>query len=151
MIRNANPGDFLPLVLLERECFPPAERWSGMSWGEEVARDGHLAIVHCTDDQVDAAAAFRVSDDFGDVLRVMVAPQARRQGIGRQLLELGLAWMLEHGAERVMLEVRHDNAAGVELYRKYGFEALTVRRDYYGPDADALVMIRTFAAEEPDE
>ena len=151
MIRTATPEDFLPLVLLERECFPLAERWSGSAWGEEVARDGHLALVHTGLEGVDAAAAFRVSDDFGDVLRVLVAPAARRRGIAAQLLEIGLTWAWEQGAERIMLEVRHDNSAAVELYRKYGFEALTVRRDYYGPDADALVMIRTFAAEEPDE
>ena len=152
MIRYADAGDFMALVLLERDCFPAAERWNGSSWGEEVARAGHLAFVHCgADGAVDAAAAFSVSDDFADVLRVVVAPAARRQGIGAQLLGLGLAWAKREGADRAMLEVRADNQPAVALYRKFGFEDLSLRRDYYGPGADALVLIRSLREGDGDE
>ena len=50
--------------------------------------------------------------------------------------------MAEKGAGRALLEVRFDNAAAIALYRTFGFETMTVRRDYYGPGVDAWVMGR---------
>jgi ribosomal-protein-alanine N-acetyltransferase len=46
------------------------------------------------------------------------------------------------GARRMLLEVRPDNEPAVALYRRLGFAAVTTRRDYYGPGAHALVMLR---------
>jgi len=41
----------------------------------------------------------------------------------------------------VLLEVRADNETAIRLYRRHGFEQISVRRRYYQPgDIDALVM-----------
>ena len=39
-----------------------------------------------------------------------------------------------------MLEVRSDNAAALALYARFEFESLNIRRDYYAPGVDAIVM-----------
>jgi len=91
---------------------------------------------------IDAVAAFSVADDFGDLLRVIVAPSAQRQGLATALIRAGLDWMAGKGATRVLLEVSQHNEAGLALYSGLGFERLTTRRDYYGPGLDAWVMIR---------
>ena len=44
------------------------------------------------------------------------------------------------GCSRVLLEVREDNAAARHLYDRLGFEQVAVRRGYYGPGRDAVVM-----------
>ena len=91
---------------------------------------------------IDAVAAFSVTDDFGDVLRVIVAPSAKRQGLGTALVRAGLEWLADKGATRALLEVSQRNAAGIALYEKLGFTQLSHRRDYYGPGEDAWVMVR---------
>jgi ribosomal-protein-alanine N-acetyltransferase len=40
----------------------------------------------------------------------------------------------------VFLEVRSDNASAMAMYLAHGFEQLNVRRDYYAPGVDAVVM-----------
>jgi len=169
MIAKASADDLVSIVLLECAGFPPAERWSGESWAAEVGHDDHLVLVHRAggDDSVveaddttdgvtamwrsiapssmaaiDAVAAFSVTDDFGDLLRVIVAPSAQRQGLATALIRAGLDWMAHEGATRVLLEVGQRNEAGLALYSGLGFEQLTIRRDYYGPGLDAWVMIR---------
>jgi ribosomal protein S18 acetylase RimI-like enzyme len=43
-------------------------------------------------------------------------------------------------AQLMILEVRRSNLGARRLYRKFGFEERRLRRNYYGPGEDALVM-----------
>ncbi|GAB3812324.1 GNAT family N-acetyltransferase [Tessaracoccus terricola] len=55
---------------------------------------------------------------------ITVAPEHRRQGLGRAVSETLLAVAAAHGVERVLLEVERDNAPAIALYRGLGFEPL---------------------------
>jgi len=140
MIAPAQVADVSALMALERDGFEPSGQWGASSWLEEIGRDGHLALVHRQGGVTDAAIACSVAGDVADLLRVVVAPQARRGGVGASLVRAGLEWMAAQGAVRAMLEVRDDNAAALGLYRAFGFGVIATRADYYGPGADALVM-----------
>ena len=77
-----------------------------------------------------------------------VAPAYQRRGVGQALL----AWLLETGEragiERITLEVRATNFAAQELYRRFGFQAVALRRGYYQDTGeDALVLLRDLAPE----
>ncbi len=57
-----------------------------------------------------------------DLERVVVAPAARGQGLGRRLLQ-GLVHSAEQaGVETLTLDVRGDNTAAIALYESEGFE-----------------------------
>nr|WP_123942170.1 MULTISPECIES: ribosomal protein S18-alanine N-acetyltransferase [unclassified Frondihabitans] len=76
-----------------------------------------------------------------DVQTIAVAPEARRQGIARALMNRLLAEAVERGARETFLEVRVDNPGAQALYESLGFEGIAVRPRYYMPDGvDALVM-----------
>ncbi len=167
MIDRANAADLIRVVLLEQEGFPPVERWSGESWGQELGHADHLVLVHRpdadspaagsrpsavwgTDSDIDAVAAFSATDDFGDLLRVIVTPAARRRGIATALVAQGIDWIAAQGATRVFLEVSQRNQAAIKLYQKLGFEQFSERRDYYGPGLDAWVMLRSIAPANGD-
>ena len=74
------------------------------------------------------------------VLNLAVHPDSRRSGIGGLLMS---AAIIEARAERAMLvtlEVRRSNLAARQLYRKFEFEERRLRKNYYGPGEDAIVM-----------
>ena len=48
----------------------------------------------------------------------------------------------ELGAEKCFLEVRVSNLPALTLYRKFGFEDLSIRAKYYADGEDALVMVK---------
>lgn len=52
---------------------------------------------------------------------VSTAPEARRRGHGRRLVEGMLAWGQARGANGAYLQVISNNATGHALYRKFGF------------------------------
>jgi ribosomal protein S18 acetylase RimI-like enzyme len=72
---------------------------------------------------------------------VLVPPQARRQGIGRMLVETVLAWARDLGAQEIWLEARKSNATALRLYAQCGFVVAGRRPAYYAnPVEDAVLM-----------
>jgi ribosomal-protein-alanine acetyltransferase len=74
------------------------------------------------------------------LLNVAVHPERRGRGYGRQLVAAVTAEAEASGARVVFLEVRSGNVVARRLYRTLGFRDLGVRRGYYGPGQDAIVM-----------
>lgn len=79
--------------------------------------------------------------DEGHVCTLAVHPDWR----GRRLGELLLVTLIERScalnAAVVTLEVRASNLVAQQLYRKYGFEAVGLRKGYYSDNhEDALIM-----------
>ena len=72
---------------------------------------------------------------------VLVAPHARRRGIGVALMETVLAWARDLGAKEIWLEVRKSNVPAVRLYERCGFAITGSRPGYYvDPVEDATLM-----------
>jgi ribosomal protein S18 acetylase RimI-like enzyme len=65
-----------------------------------------------------------------------VTPSARRQGLGRLLVEHLLDWAEENGVKGIDLEAYQGNTPASILYRSLGFHRLGRERFYYllGPD-----------------
>ena len=80
-----------------------------------------------------------------EIADLAVAPEARRQGIGRALLSGALAELRAAAVRTVYLEVRESNQGARTLYEAYGFESVGRRRGYYrSPVEDALVLRHEF-------
>ena len=76
-----------------------------------------------------------------DIQTIAVGKSARRQGLGRVLMQSLIGEARERGATEVFLDVRADNPGATALYESLGFEAIAVRPGYYQPDnVDAVVM-----------
>jgi [ribosomal protein S18]-alanine N-acetyltransferase len=72
-----------------------------------------------------------------ELLNLAVAPEFRRQGIGRALV---VHW-LERSPGMVYLEVRPSNTAARLFYKSLGFEEVSTRPDYYrDPPEPAIVL-----------
>ena len=68
---------------------------------------------------------------------IVVDSKYRRQGIASKLLE----YLINMNPENITLEVRENNNSAINLYKKYGFEIVSKRKNYYG-NIDGLLMIR---------
>lgn len=75
------------------------------------------------------------------ILNLAVHPDCRGCGIAQALLARTLTRASRTGACSANLEVRENNHAAIALYRKFGFETVTVRPKYYENQEDGLLMI----------
>ncbi|MCG3190324.1 MAG: Ribosomal-protein-alanine acetyltransferase [Burkholderiaceae bacterium] len=84
------------------------------------------------------------------LLNLTVAPPHQRQGHARAMLDRLVGEGTSLGAQRVWLEVRASNERAQQVYRRYGFREVGVRRGYYPAGAlareNALVMSLELAA-----
>jgi RimJ/RimL family protein N-acetyltransferase len=81
--------------------------------------DGTLVAV--AGDQVVGSLHVEVSRfGFGEI-GMCVARSWRGRGVGTALMEAAMAWARERGLHKLSLSVFPHNAAGIALYRKFGF------------------------------
>lgn len=72
---------------------------------------------------------------------IAVRPDWRRRGIGELLLAVMLDRATELEAETATLEVRVSNVTAQNLYQKYGFQQVGLKRRYYRDrNEDALIL-----------
>ena len=80
-------------------------------------------------------ANFNWSPKFGGralwIESLYVTPTARRQGVGRVLVERLLDWSEDHGVRGVDIEAYHGNTPAGVLYRSLGFHRLGRERFAY--------------------
>jgi ribosomal-protein-alanine N-acetyltransferase len=68
------------------------------------------------------------------LLNITVAPARQGQGWGHMMLD-ALTLLSRHaGAQWLWLEVRQSNLRALQVYERYGFRQISVRKDYYPAD-----------------
>lgn len=149
MIAPMTPGDLPEVLVIEAASF--SSPWSAEVFEDEIAHADGRALVwrEPASGVVRGTIVYRwVPGQDGreiDLHQVAVHPDARRQGVGRALVDHLLADARARGARRVTLEVRHDNVAARALYERLGFVCLATRRGYYHDGEDALVLAKELA------
>lgn len=141
-IRNASLADLPRVAALERACY--SDPWPASAFNSLPNNRGvYFAVADVGDALAGYVVAWYVMDE-GELANLAVAPDHRRQGIGRRLLDAVLADAYSRGIRQVYLEVRESNTAARVLYASRGFEEVGRRAGYYrNPVEDALILRRT--------
>ena len=80
--------------------------------------------------------------DLATFQRIAVAAPVRRTGIASTLLARVEAEASARHADRIMLEVRDDNAGALAFYARQGFSELDRRPRYYADGTTAIILVR---------
>ena len=127
-----------------------AAPWSSDNFREALSA-GYSARVGEREGRIIAYGVMMLAPSEAQVLNLSVVPDARRAGLGSELLAQFLGDARRLGAEQVFLEVRESNSAAIALYERAGFKPIARRVSYYPAAADgdvredALVMRRGLA------
>ena len=147
-IRNATDRDLPRIIEIERLAFPAP--WTIASFQRELTLPFSRIMValpeasheHGRDDSSAIAGylcRWLIADEC-HILNIAVHPESRRLGIGTVLIAEAINEARSAGAAVVTLEVRRSNLPARQLYRKFEFEERRLRRHYYGPGEDAIIM-----------
>ena len=139
-IRNATGRDLPRILEIERLAFPAP--WTLASFQRELTLPFSRIVVALPADSQQVAGflcRWLIADEC-HVLNVAVHPDSRRLGIGAVLISEAITEARSTGAGVVTLEVRRSNLPARQLYRKFEFEERRLRRHYYGPGEDAIIM-----------
>lgn len=143
LIEQMMPEDLPAVVRIERASYP--DPWSSASFSREISAQpiSHPIVARRDGMVIGFVVAWFVVDEV-HIGNVAVDPAARRQGIGRLLMEALERQAIEEGCTYSTLEVRESNQSARRLYEKMGYRVIGRRERYYRhPEEDALVMVRT--------
>jgi ribosomal-protein-alanine N-acetyltransferase len=147
-VRLATEADSDAVVASEADNLG-ADAWSAGLVAEGVA--GRLPTVHYlvaeSEGRVVGHAVASLVAEIAELQRIAVAAPWRRRGVAAALLDEVVVLAVGAGAERMLLEVREDNAAALAFYAAHGFVELDRRRRYYSDGATAVVMERPVGTE----
>ncbi len=128
----------IPTVLdLERSTFP--QPWSEGIFRDELALSDRVYVVAERDGQLVGFAGLMLVSDDAHVTTLAVNANARKGGLGTQLMLELVEAGLGRGARNLTLEVRSTNEGAQRLYERFGMVAVGVRKHYYRDD-DAVIM-----------
>ena len=136
MIRLASQPHVAVLAAIHAASFPAKEAWGPDAISLQLSLPGAFGLV----DERGGMLLGRVTVDEGEVLTLAVAPEARRRGIARALLDAASRETRLRGGRTMFLEVAIGNTAARELYRQTGFVEVGRRHRYYPDLSDAFVL-----------
>jgi ribosomal-protein-alanine N-acetyltransferase len=148
VIRQMTVADMPAVMALEKQAFKnpwSAEllqrelqhEWSTILLVEEEREEGGPLLL--------GLAIFWIVHDEVHVLNVATAPEHRRRGVARAVMDEVLARGKARRCTLATLEVRRSNEAALQLYRSLGFRPVGIRPNYYVDEGeDAIVMVLDF-------
>ena len=127
------------LAQLERLCF--SQPWTESGLRSELHNKLAVFCVAEQNGQVLGYAGMQCVMGECYINNIAVFPQFRGMGIGTRLVQMLMEQAIQRDGVFISLEVRVSNLPALGLYRKLGFEVLSVRKGYYSePVEDAYVM-----------
>lgn len=125
---------------IERRCY--ALPWNSTAYVTEIGNSiAYYTVAKDSDGLVVGFAGMWVIMDEIHLTTLAVDPEARGNSIGERLLLDMLEYGMAHGAHRATLEVREHNTAAHNLYLKYGFEDVAIRKKYYSDNGENAVIM----------
>lgn len=141
IIRRMTSEDVSAVAAIEQECF--SMPWSEKSFLDSISREDTVFLV-CVDEATQFIAGYigmYLSFDEAEITNVAVTTSNRKRGCGQMLVEAAKAEAQKANAECIFLEVRKSNVSALSLYKRNGFEAIGIRKNFYErPNEDAIIM-----------
>ena len=104
-----------------------------------------LYDVYCLSEEktseISGYAVFYNTLDSIDLFEIAVSKEKQGKGYGDILLSHTADIFCRNG-KKILLEVNENNEKAIKLYKKNGFEEISVRKNYYGNNKNAVIMMK---------
>ncbi|SHI67116.1 ribosomal-protein-alanine N-acetyltransferase [Dethiosulfatibacter aminovorans DSM 17477] len=129
------------IMTVEKKCFTVP--WSKNMFLSEMYNDNTFLYVLLENNAVIGyISLFKVLDEM-HINNIAVDPYCQRKGYASLIMDRSIEIAKELSVTYLTLEVRKANTPAIELYKKYGFEIMGFRKDYYkNPKEDAIIMTK---------
>lgn len=134
------------VLAIEARVYP--RPWSASLFLSELAqRTTRTYLVAKNIGEVVGYCGMMFTGKEAHVTNIAVDPEFHGRKVGTRLLMIVVTEAIARGAEIVSLEVRVTNNVAQNMYAKFGFAPVNVRKGYYiETNEDALVMVVDNAA-----
>ena len=140
VIRSAELSDIKCIMALEQGSI--VHPWESEAIKSLIAdKNKKCYVAELKGEIVGYVGAETVLDEC-NIGNIVTRKDCRGRGFATAILGILLDVLKRDGIAKVFLEVEHDNVPAIALYEKHGFTRYGLRRDYYGPGKDAILMTK---------
>ena len=116
--------------------------WSYNILKNELLNDKTTYIVAKENNQIVGFAGIMTCLDEATLNNIVVKKSCRGRGIGGELLDSIIELCGDLNMKTLTLEVDSSNTPAINLYKKFGFQNLGIRKKYYNHTSDAIIMTK---------
>jgi len=139
-IRSMEIDDLKKVLEIEKESFPVP--WTYDLFFSELTRNRYARyfVMEKNNEVIGYLGLWHKGTSF-HITNIAIAEKFRRKGYGKKFLKFAERIAATHKIKKISLEVRRSNYIAQDIYRKYGYKAIKLLRNYYQEEKeDALVM-----------
>ena len=140
MIRPMTRTDIPEVAALESVIYPSP--WAPRVFFDELAMANRRYLVMQNREGIVGYGGLLIIEEDAHITTLAVASDMRGKRLGVRLMLALVDTALDNAARHLTLEVRVSNVQAQGLYRRFGFNPVGRRKNYY-VDEDALVMWAT--------
>lgn len=97
---------------------------------ELISKAKHLRTDIVTDMKENNDVGYCIStikeNNIGEIDSIFIREPYQKNGIGKRLMEMALAWLDDHGVTRKVLSIGSGNDEVIEFYEMFGFYPATI-------------------------
>lgn len=116
--------------------------WSYNILKQELENENTTYIIAKKNNEVVGFAGISICLDEATLNNIVVKKSCRGHGIGSELLEALIEICSDLDLKSFTLEVSVSNEPAINLYKKFGFKNLGIRKKYYNNSLDAYIMTK---------
>ena len=111
---------------------------------ELLSNNSKYIVAKSLDNIIVGFAGIKIILDTAELMNIVTKKSFRANGIGKLMLEY-LFNMCKNGKIKTLnLEVNSQNTIAINLYKKYNFKEVGLRKKYYNNTYDAILMSLNF-------
>jgi ribosomal-protein-alanine N-acetyltransferase len=147
-IQKASIDYLETLNKIEQQCFTK-EAFSKRQIASLLKAPNSISFIAKSNEEVRGFIIGLIHGDdemrIGHIFTIDVAPKYRRKGVGMRLLERTEKEFINLGVQVCYLEVRVDNVAAKELYKKFGYKEVKWLKDFYYRGGHGIRLEKTLS------
>lgn len=127
------------IVLLDKICFKLC--WSKNIFINELNKNNSKYYVALHNDEVIGYVGANYVLDEADITNIAVLPDFRNKKIASHLMDMMIKHLKTINILKLNLEVRQSNIGAINLYKKFGFEIVGSRKNYYQDNNETAILM----------
>lgn len=141
IVRSMDINDLDEIIKIEKDLYKIPWNEGQYKYELEENEFSYLFVLE-VDSVIIGYYGFWVMFENADITKVSIRREFQGKKLSNILMEDCIKRIKLLGCERINLEVRTNNYRAINLYKKYEFKEVIVRKDYYGKGEDALVLCK---------
>lgn len=118
------------------------EFWNKEILKSELENANSKYIVAKEDEEIVGFAGIIILPDNVEIMNIVTKKSERKKGIGNLLLDRLIYMTKELKKDNISLEVNEKNEVAINLYKKFGFKEVGIRKKYYNGADNAIIMTK---------